>query len=291
MAGPFPEHGEVSDKGPPKPLWRVLLASAVRIYVAVAVVLWAAQEYLIFPGLWAYAAADGWVEERAAVNAKLGARDVWLDDVLVWHKPAEGTRAVVYLHGNGELVHFNTPLARMVGLDGWDFVAMAYPGFADAPGFPTEERLEASLRRTLDWVHAELGVPRDRIVIHARSLGGGVAGLVADDVEVGGWVFESTFDSVTNMASSRYPVLPVGLLLRTPMDTASRVGALTAPILQIHSRADAVVPFARGEALAAALPDHAEFFVLDDYQHNQPVVTMVAELQSRYRGFLREVSE
>lgn len=278
---------------PQRPLWQRLALSATRIYLGVAFGLWLLQDAILFPGmvLW----LRDTTHRRAPLNEQFGTRDVFLhradgSDVFIWHRPANGTKAVVLIHGNGEIVLHNMAMSAYLARQGWDTVSLEMRGFGGASGWPHEAGLRDDLLATLDWVQTDLGIPAERIVVHGRSMGGGVAGTVAGEVDIGGWVFEATFDSVTQMALSRFPVLPVSWLLRTPLDTASRVGQIRAPILQMHSRADEVVPFARGEALAAAMPDHAEFLALDDISHQVFLVHESGEADRAFRALLTTVA-
>lgn len=245
-----------------------LFALMTMAYAAMVAALWSAQELMIFPGSQAFAGVE---QERAALAAASGVNEVWVpredgSKLLLWHMPAQHDRVVVYLHGNGAMVAHALPLANFLREQGWNTVAMEFRGYG-TDGKPSEAALAEDLRRTIDWLVAQ-GFSREHIVIHGRSVGGGVAGTAAGQIEVGGWVFESTFDSVRNMASSRFWFMPVRWLLRSPLDTASRVGAIRAPILQIHSHVDEVVPWERGRELAAAMPGHAEFIEVTDQSHN-----------------------
>ena len=48
------------------------------------------------------------------------------------------------------------------------------------------------------------------LIIHGRSLGGGVASWAANNVECDALILESTFTSVPDMGAHYYPFLPIG---------------------------------------------------------------------------------
>ncbi len=273
---------------------RRLLASAVRIYMTVLLVLWAAQELLLFPGLWVHDLDDTELAARADRAAEHGIVEHRLQrpdgsQLLLWHQPGPGERAILFLHGNGgtvESIGYLTADARALG---FDVVAMEFRGFPGCDGWPLQDGLRADVLQTWSWIVDELGIGPEAIVLHGRSLGGGVAGLVLDQVTPAAVVMESTFDSAVAMASASYPMFPVGWLMRSPMRTIDRAPGLGVEVLQVHSRADDVVPFERGQALAAAWPGGARFVAVDGVAHNERLLHRPNEAREAWLALLARV--
>ncbi len=85
----------------------------------------------------------------------------------------------------------------------------------------------------------------------------------------------STLDSLQAVTSARAWFLPVGWLLRSSFPSAERLRGTEVPALVAHADDDGVVPYARGRALAAALPV-ATFVTIDDAQHGALTITSPA---------------
>jgi uncharacterized protein len=91
-------------------------------------------------------------------------------------------------------------------------------------------------------------------MILGKSPGGAPAIELATTVEPAGLIVQSTFTSVPDMARTLIPFLP-GVLLRTKMDSLSKVCKVSCPKLFIHSPADEVVPYEMGRRLYDAAPE------------------------------------
>jgi uncharacterized protein len=217
----------------------------------VAVVYWAAmaalQRYLLFPR-WVVphdpAPATSAQRERWTLKTEEGETEAWL---LV--SDAERAPALVFFHGNGErtddwLKRFEVFRAR-----GFHVLLVEYRGYNRSSGTPSREHLVADSTALVQRLKADPRVDPERVSFLGRSLGGAVAVEVAQAVRPHRLVLQSTFTSVTAMALRRG--LPP-FLIRDPFDSLERLKRLGVPLLVAHGRADSVIPYAHGEALAQA---------------------------------------
>src|SRR5262249_47342916 len=67
-----------------------------------------------------------------------------------------------------------------------------------------------------------------------------------------GLVLTSTFTSLPDVAANHFPLLPVHALMRTRLDSVSKIRDYHGPLLQAHGDADRVVPYALGRKLFEA---------------------------------------
>jgi alpha-beta hydrolase superfamily lysophospholipase len=252
--------------------WRVgalaVLGPALVVFL-VSMGLAAAQDLLLFPGTWRRAAEapSALVAAGFAVHEVTGADGVPLRLV---HRAAEGRRAILHVHGNAELVGDHARLATLAAVGGWDWVAVELRGYGGVAGWPSEAALADDVLTGLGWIEQTLGVPADEVVLHGRSMGGGVVGAAVrrlGERQVAGVVLESTFDALTPVVAHHVPLVPAGLLLAHRFDTAEALAERAEPVWIVHGTADPVVPFARHEALAAALP-RARTFVVEGGVHS-----------------------
>jgi fermentation-respiration switch protein FrsA (DUF1100 family) len=76
----------------------------------------------------------------------------------------------------------------------------------------------------------------------------------------GALILESTFTSIPNIASERFPILPVRPLARINYATIDRLPQVKAPIFLAHSPDDEVIPYHHGQQLFAIAPEPKIFF-------------------------------
>jgi hypothetical protein len=105
-------------------------------------------------------------------------------------------------------------------------------------------------------------------VLFGRSLGGAVAVDLAANDGTRGLVLQSTFSSVPDMAAYHYPWLPVRALMRTRLDSLSKIDSYHGPLLMSHGRDDTIVPFALGKRLFEAANEPKRLIQLEGCDHN-----------------------
>jgi len=223
--------------------------------------------------------------ERLPADAPLpvyarGAREVFLDaadgnrvHALVW-PAAPGRPTILFLHGNAQSV-FEWALVRedLADLDCGLFL-LDYPGYGKSTGRPTEASLYAAGRAALAWLAGE-GVPPARTVVMGKSLGGGVAGEIAQDADLAGVVLESTFRSIPHVLARLLPMIPAGVEFKGERyDTAAKIGKIRAPVLVVHGTRDDLIPVEEGRALYELAREPKALYLVPGAGHND--VAMVA---------------
>lgn len=233
------------------------------------------------------------VDQLDAVAVEVGARPfrVTTDDGVTlygWHRSSGGDRAVLYFHGNGETVAGNVALQRLLAQNGWDFLTVAYRGYPGSEGHPSEEGLRHDARAL--WAHATetLGLAPDRLVLHGRSLGGGVAVSLATETNPRGMVLESTFHSLLELAEGQAPGLPVRWLLRHPFESWRRAPRVGVPVLQLHARGDRLIPVDHARRLHERFAE-AQLLEADGLGHNDPLPVVEPTLRAAYLAFLERL--
>lgn len=240
-----------------KPLLRTLTTLALGLpvlYALPAAALWFGQDMILFP-------APGLsLDDLDAQAAAQGASPLWLVaqdgvDLYAWHFDNGGDRLIIYFHGNASSPAAASGLSQQVASLGYGLLAPSYRGYSPSQGSPSEQGLIEDAREIWRYATQDLGVDPSNIVLHGRSLGGGVAVALASEVQPRAVILECTFASVREVAQSRYPIYPVRLLLRHPFDSEARAPGVQAPVLLVHGDQDQVVPVEHGRRLAEAFPD------------------------------------
>jgi uncharacterized protein len=158
---------------------------------------------------------------------------------------------VVFCHGNAELIdHLSWFVHKYHGL-GCSVLLPEYRGYGRSGGTPAQEAITADAARFYDMVLERPDVDRRRMVIHGRSLGGGVAAQLAARRKPAALILESTFTSVAVMA---HQYLAPMWLVRNPYRTDEVLPTLDIPVLVAHGTLDLVIPVAHGRQLSKLAP-------------------------------------
>jgi fermentation-respiration switch protein FrsA (DUF1100 family) len=243
----------------------ILLTVAVG-YVAIALVLWAAQERLMFlpVGLQGpVIAPPGWRIEAVSHTARDGTR---LAGILLL-PPRERAPLIVYYGGNAEEITAYAGVApetygeRAVLL-------VNYRGYGESGGRPGEKALVADALEVFDWAATRADVDASRIALHGRSLGSGIAVPVAAARPVRCVVLTSPFASAREVATEIYPWLPVAWMLRHPFDSGALAPKVKAPALVLVGEADTIIPARHSDRLAARWGGRVERRGFAGFGHN-----------------------
>ena len=82
-------------------------------------------------------------------------------------------------------------------------------------------------------------------------------------------VLENTFPCMTDVAATRYPWLPVRLLMDNRYDSLSHIGRYKGPVFQSHGSVDNVIPMPLGRQLFDAAPCESKRWIeLPNLGHN-----------------------
>ena len=184
--------------------------------------------------------------------------------VLATTREREGERALVYFGGNSEDVSSSLPGLSALFPDHALYL-LHYPGYGGAPGRPTEAALVADALALFDRVAAR----HPRVTVIGRSLGTGVAVQVASARTIEQLVLVAPYDSLTEVAASRFPVIPVSWIMQDRFDSGSYATRIKAPTLIIAVENDRVIPKATTDRLMARFPPgQATLGVVVGAEHN-----------------------
>ena len=184
--------------------------------------------------------------------------------VKVWELHPGARSALVYFGGQGDDVGWNLGDFDAAFPDRAVYL-VNYRGYGGSSGVPREAALIVDAEAVYDWVAARhMGV-----VAMGRSLGTGVATALASRRPVAGLVLVTPYDSIANVASDRYPWLPVRLLIKDSYDSAARIGEVKAPVLVLIAGDDSSILRPRTDALVAAIgPGLVHTVVIPKATHN-----------------------
>jgi len=262
-------------------------SAAILVMVWLSMGLFSAfQRQVIFPG--PAGLSPGLLRE---VAQQVGATELQIstedgETLYGWHRPAveTGTRRVLlYFHGNASSVLGQIELQNLLVSEGWDFVAIHYRGYPGSTGVPSEHGVHQDALAAWRYVTGELNTDPSRVVLHGRSLGGGVAVQLAAKVRPGALVMESTFTSVVDLAKEQYWFLPLRQMLEHPFMTRDFATRVACPVLVAHGEKDSLIDVRHGKELARLFRAD-EYIEVPNIDHNE--VLLSGPVAMRYLQFL-----
>ncbi len=247
----------------------VLLAVLLILgYVAICTLVFFAQDHLLFFPINAATADLDAHAQRIGLERWVNARG----EIIGWKTPdaapSAGGRApdaLVFCHGNGgfALSEDNSRLGRA----GFQMFLLEYPGYGDRAG---EVSTQSFVDATLDAIDTLAAGPQRRIFLLGESLGSGVvsAAAAARPDRIAGLVLLVPFDSLRAAASSHYPWLPVGLLLRHRLDSDRNLEKFRGPVSFLVAGQDTIIPPRHGQRLHDLYQGPKRLSFIADAGHN-----------------------
>jgi fermentation-respiration switch protein FrsA (DUF1100 family) len=160
--------------------------------------------------------------------------------------PAAPAPAVIFGHGNGEIIDFWP--ANLEGFTrlGIALLIVEYPGYGSSAGSPSQDSIVQIFVAAYDDLVSRKDIDSSRIIFFGRSLGGGAVCALAQRRSPAALILMSTFTSVRSFAKQF--LLP-SFLVRDPFDNLSVIKNYSGPVLILHGRSDEVIPFTHGQKL------------------------------------------
>ena len=216
---------------------------------------------------------------------------IWLQidrgQVEAWFLPGDGVSPeapgplVVFAHGNGEAIDHWPAVLRHYREKGISVLLPEYRGYGRSAGSPSESAIVTDFVAVYDLAVARPEVDADRVILHGRSLGGGVVGGLAKQRPAAAMILQSTFTSVANLAWERWFV--PGFLILDTFDTVGAVEGFEGPVLIVHGKSDTLIPVEHAQTLHEAAKDST--LVLFEGGHNDTPPSW-SELWPEIDGFL-----
>lgn len=184
--------------------------------------------------------------------------------LVVTTRPLEASHAVIYLGGNAEDVSGSLPTLAQA-FPGHALYLLHYRGYGGSTGKPTEAALFGDAQVLFDKVHAS----HPNVTVIGRSLGSGVAVHLASVRAVARLVLVTPYDSLSDIAASYFPFLPIRLLMKDKFESWRYVPKVGVPVTVIIAENDEVIPRVNSERLLARFaPGQARSLVISGAGHN-----------------------
>ena len=203
-------------------------------------------------------------------------------------KPVEAPLVLLWFHGNaGNITDRYDHLCTLIRIPVQVFI-VDYRGYGKSGGSPSEKGLYLDAEAAWDFLLKEKGFKSEQVIVFGESLGGAVAADLAARVRPAALILQSTFTSVPDMAARHYPFIP-RFLIRTRMDSLSKIARVTCPKLFIHGGDDEIVPYALGRRLHDAAPSPKRILDIPGATHNDVYLVGGEAYLDGLRAFLSEL--
>lgn len=238
-------------------------AIAGAIFVVLCLYLYVQQDRILFyPGPNDAALIEQWQSSRVHIQSGAHQLEGWWAE-----NPESSTRIVlIYFGGNAEDVLYTAETARR--LDARRMLVVNYRGYGQSPGQPSQEALYEDALAIYDYVIQSGAVQPSQIVVMGRSIGSGMAVLLAAERQVGGAILLTPYDSIAEVAAGHYPIFPVRLLLKHPFESVKLAQRTSVPAIVIAAEDDRVIPPIHARRLFEAWSGPKFFHVLPGVGHN-----------------------
>ena len=186
-----------------------------------------------------------------------------------WFIPGRTGVTWLWFHGNaGNISNRLDNLALLHDRLGVNIFIFDYRGYGRSEGRASEKGIYMDAVAALSHLRTRDDIDHSKIVLFGRSLGSAVAVEVAAGRETYAVILESPFTSTRAMARRLIPLLPVGLLITTRLDSLAKIDKVRAPLLVLHGDADQTVPIELGRELFDAANEPKRFHVIEGADHN-----------------------
>ena len=204
-------------------------------------------------------------QRYAAERIEIKTADATLEGWWIDNADATTAAVILYFCGNAEDVLYTASEASRINARA--VVVVNYPGYGGSTGEPGQKSLYESGLAIYDYA-IKRGVPAEHIVVMGRSLGSGVASMLAGAHPVGAAILITPYDSLAAVAAGHYPFLPVRLLLRHPFPSTDWARQTRAPALLLAAEHDNVVPATHAQKLFEAWAGPKQIHILAQTGHN-----------------------
>ena len=207
-----------------------------------------------------------------------------------WFTPAVRERGVIlFCHGNSNNISYELGPLKVFHELGFSMFLFDYRGYGHSEGRPSEKGMGMDADAALDYLVKQKKIPMNQIVIQGRSLGGGVAIPLAVRHAPRALLVDSSFTSLVELASIRYPIFPIGQILKYRYNSIHEIPKLKCPVLITHSRQDQIIPFSFGRRLYEAAPEPKTFLEITGPHDNRDYPASQAKYRRGVEAFLKDI--
>ncbi|HJT17064.1 MAG TPA: alpha/beta fold hydrolase, partial [Thermoanaerobaculia bacterium] len=155
------------------------------------------------------------------------------------------------------------PEATEIARRGISVLLFDWRGYGKSEGTPSESALFDDALAAYDFARTQT----NDIVLYGESLGGPYAAYVATKRKARCLIIENSFPSLAAIGNALYRPLPLGMFAPFALTTTRWLNRAGLPVLVMHGKRDAVIPFQLGVELFDGLTVRKEMLVSETAGH------------------------
>ena len=187
------------------------------------------------------------------------------DKIRIFYAPSKNGKTIVLYYGNRKTMADSIKDAKAYYDLGYGLLACSYPGYDGNPGPANAKRLYSAVSSCLDFLNNEKKIKDNDIIVHGHSLGGHMAVYAAQNRGFYAVILLAPLGSALDIARSKYPYLPVALILQDHLVSYDMAKNITAPVFLAHNIKDSVVPYRQGLKIYNNVRSKKKFLKTIDY--------------------------
>ena len=180
-------------------------------------------------------------------------------------KPSIKPKVIFYCHGNADNLqrwgeHHAEFMAR-----GYDFFVWDYRGFGKTKGKPTMQNIYTDASQCYQYLLQHYD--SQDIVFYGRSLGTGIATMLAAKYKATLLILETPYDSIEGVFAAKAPFLYLPIRLKDNFSTTRYLSDIDCPICVMHGTKDEIIAYGRAERLKPFLKKEDLFIAFPNGKH------------------------
>ena len=187
-----------------------------------------------------------------------------------WWIPSnrKGGGIVLFCHGNAGNISHRLESIKIFHRLGLGIFIFDYRGYGKSRGKPSEKGTYLDAAAAWRYIIKTRHIPQEKVIIFGRSLGGSIAGWLAQNHKPALLILESTFFSLSEVAAHHSNGCIAGMLFGSSYTTHKYIKNIECPLLIIHSKDDELIPFSHGEKLFNRACEPKEFLQIRGSHNN-----------------------
>ena len=173
---------------------------------------------------------------------------------------------IVYYHGNAGSACDRGRFKSVFERTNKSVMFVEYAGYSADNRRPSTRLILQDVENVNDFI---LNEGFENVIVYGQSIGSGAASYHASLARVKGVVLTSPFDSLKNVAQSKYIIYPAGLLLRENYDNVNWLSNHEGFVHIFHGTADSIIPSRFSLSLYNQISGEDKHYeLIDGFGHN-----------------------
>jgi uncharacterized protein len=192
---------------------------------------------------------------------------------------------VIVFHGNAGTADHRAYYLAALGSMGYRVILAEYPGYGARKGDLGEQSFVNDAQVTARLASGKYPGP---IFLLGESLGCGVVAAAAKDksLRIKALLLITPWDSLSAVAKSLYPLLPVGLFLKDQYDSVENLKSFQGKVAVVGAERDEILPIRHADALYKSLSGDKKLWVIQRAGHNDWPMFVDAKQWQEFMDFI-----